>query len=114
WYLNTAVRIALPDAQPAELLATLLEIERLLGRRRAEEARWGPRPIDLDILVWGSRIVHTAELEVPHPRLAERGFALLRLIDLVGDSHLVPGLGAAGELARRVADQACDAIAVTW
>jgi 2-amino-4-hydroxy-6-hydroxymethyldihydropteridine diphosphokinase len=114
WYLNTAVRIALPDAQPAELLATLLEIERLLGRRRAEEARWGPRPIDLDLLVWGARTIRTPELDVPHPRLAERLFALLPLIDLVGESYAIPGLGPAGELARRVTDQPCDAIAVTW
>jgi len=114
WYFNTAVRITLDDAQPAELLATLLEIEQLLGRRRAGEARWGPRPIDLDLLVWGSRVIRTPELDVPHPRLAERRFALLPLIDLVGESYVVLGHGTAGELARRVADQACEAIAVTW
>jgi 2-amino-4-hydroxy-6-hydroxymethyldihydropteridine diphosphokinase len=114
WFLNTAVRIALPDAQPGELIAALLEIERLLGRRRASEARWGPRPIDLDVLVWGARIVRAPELEVPHPRLAERRFALLPLIDLVGEDFVVPGAGPAGELARRVAGQACDEIAATW
>jgi 2-amino-4-hydroxy-6-hydroxymethyldihydropteridine diphosphokinase len=114
WYLNTAVRLALDNAQPGELLATLLEIERLLGRRRTEEARWGPRPIDLDILVWASRIIHTSELDIPHPRLAERRFALLPLIDLVGDGYLVPGLGPAGELAHRVAGQACEDISAAW
>ncbi|HEX3760347.1 MAG TPA: 2-amino-4-hydroxy-6-hydroxymethyldihydropteridine diphosphokinase [Kofleriaceae bacterium] len=114
WFLNTGVRIALADAQPAELIATLLEIERLLGRRRETEARWGPRPIDLDVLVWGARIVRTPELEVPHPRLAERRFALLPLIDLVGGGFVIPGAGAAGALARRVADQPCDEVAATW
>lgn len=118
WFLNTAVRVGLADAQPGELIATLLEIERLLGRRRETEARWGPRPIDLDVLVWGARIVRTPELEVPHPRLAERRFALLPLIDLVGDGFVVPGLGAgagpAGALARRVADQPCDELAAAW
>lgn len=115
WFLNTAVRVAVVDAQPGELIATLLEIERLLGRRRETEARWGPRPIDLDVLVWGARrIACTPELEVPHPRLAERRFALLPLIDLVGESFVVPGAGPAGELARRVADQRCDEIAATW
>jgi 2-amino-4-hydroxy-6-hydroxymethyldihydropteridine diphosphokinase len=114
WFLNTAVRIALADAQPAELIATLLEIERLLGRRRAGEVRWGPRPIDLDVLVWGARIVSTPELEVPHPRLAERRFALLPLIDVTGEGFVVPGLGPAGELARGVADQPCELIAETW
>jgi 2-amino-4-hydroxy-6-hydroxymethyldihydropteridine diphosphokinase len=114
WFLNTAVRIALAGAQPGELIATLLEIERLLGRRRETEARWGPRPIDLDVLVWGARVVRTPDLEVPHPRLAERRFALLPLIDLTGEDFVVPGHGPAGALARRVADQPCDELAATW
>jgi 2-amino-4-hydroxy-6-hydroxymethyldihydropteridine diphosphokinase len=115
WFLNTAVQIALADAQPGELIAALLEIERLLGRRREIEARWGPRPIDLDVLVWGARrIARAPQLEVPHPRLAERRFALLPLIDLVGEDFVVPGAGPAGELARRVAGQRCDEIAATW
>lgn len=58
-FLNTALRLAAPDAQPGQLIATLLEIEHLLGRRRAGEARWGPRPIDLDVLVWGQRTLRT-------------------------------------------------------
>jgi 2-amino-4-hydroxy-6-hydroxymethyldihydropteridine diphosphokinase len=113
-FLNTAVRLALVDAQPGELIAALLEIELLLGRRRETEARWGPRPIDLDVLVWGTRTLHTPELEVPHPRLAERRFALLPLIDVVGEAFAISGLGTAGALARRVADQRCDEIAQTW
>lgn len=113
-FLNTAVRLALVDAQPGELIAALLEIERLLGRRRETEARWGPRPIDLDVLVWGTRTLRSPELEVPHPRLAERRFALLPLIDLVGEDFAIPGLGTAGALARRVADQRCDEIAPAW
>ena len=113
-FLNTAVCIAYADGQPAELIATVLEIERLLGRARALEARWGPRPIDLDVLVWGARIVHTPELEVPHPRLGERKFALAPLVALLGEAFVVPALGAAGALARRVADQSCDEIAAAW
>lgn len=114
WFLNTAVRLAVADAQPAELIAALLEIERLLGRWRDTEVRWGPRPIDLDVLVWGARILRTPELEVPHPRLVDRKFALLPLVDLVGEAFVVPGRGRAGDLARRVADQPCDMIADTW
>jgi 2-amino-4-hydroxy-6-hydroxymethyldihydropteridine diphosphokinase len=113
-FLNTAVRIAVADTQPAELIAALLEIERLLGRRRETEARWGPRPVDLDVLVWGARTLRTPELEVPHPRLAERRFALLPLIDLLGEDFSIPGLGPAGALARRVAEQRCDEIAEAW
>jgi 2-amino-4-hydroxy-6-hydroxymethyldihydropteridine diphosphokinase len=111
-FLNTAVCIAYADGQPAELIATVLEIERMLGRVRAE--RWGPRVIDLDVLVWGERVVRTPELEVPHPRLAERKFALAPLIALLGEAFVIPGAGVAGELARRVAGQACDEIAATW
>jgi 2-amino-4-hydroxy-6-hydroxymethyldihydropteridine diphosphokinase len=113
-YLNTAVRIALADAQPAELLATLQELERLLGRTREREAHWGPRPIDLDVLVWGARQLRIPELEVPHPRLGDRKFALAPLVALLGDDFVIPGLGAAGVLLARVAAQSCDELAPTW
>ena len=113
-FLNTAVCVAYADGQPAELIATLLEIERVLGRTREREARWGPRAIDLDVLVWGERIVATAELCVPHPRLAERKFALAPLVELVGDDFAVPGLGPAGQLLRRVAEQDCEEIDALW
>jgi 2-amino-4-hydroxy-6-hydroxymethyldihydropteridine diphosphokinase len=113
-FLNTAVRVALAEAQPDELIATLLEIERLLGRRRADEARWGPRPLDLDVLVWGARVVRTPALEVPHPRLLDRKFALAPLIDLVGAEFAIPGAGPAGAALRRVADQVCEDLAATW
>ncbi len=113
-FLNTAVCVALADGQPAELIATLLELERMLGRTRLREARWGPRTIDLDVLVWGARIVRTEELAVPHPRLAERKFALAPLVALLGEGFAVPGLATAGELVRRVAAQDCDEIAASW
>jgi 2-amino-4-hydroxy-6-hydroxymethyldihydropteridine diphosphokinase len=113
-FLNTAVQVTLDDAQPAELIATLLEIERLLGRRREHEARWGPRTLDLDVLVWGARTIRTPELEVPHPRLAERRFALAPLVDLVGAAFAIPGVGAAGAALGRVAAQGCEEVAETW
>jgi 2-amino-4-hydroxy-6-hydroxymethyldihydropteridine diphosphokinase len=113
-FLNTAVRLALDDAQPGELIAAVLEIERMLGRARDREARWGPRRIDLDVLVWGARIVRTPELEVPHPRLAERRFALAPLVALLGEAFVVPAAGMAGDLLRQVAAQRCDEIAASW
>jgi len=113
-FLNTAVAIALADAQPAELIATLLELERLLGRDRAREVRWGPRTLDLDVLVWGARQLRTPALEVPHPRLAERKFALAPLVELMGDGFVVPGRGAAGALLAQVASQSCDELAASW
>ena len=112
-FLNSALRAQLPDVQPAELIATLLEIERLLGRDREREARWGPRRIDLDILIWGARRILTPELEVPHPRLTERRFALAPLADLLPDGE-VPGHGPIVHLLDRVRDQPIEHLASTW
>jgi len=113
-FLNTAVRLALADASPGELLATLLELERLLGRTRELEVRWGPRTLDLDVLVWGARVVRTPELDVPHPRLGERKFALAPVVALLGDDFGVPGLGPAGARLRRVSAQDCEEVAAAW
>lgn len=112
-YLNSAVRLQSADVQPGELIATLLELERLLGRIRPH-ARWGPRAIDLDVLVWGDRIVRTPELEVPHPRLAERRFALEPLAALLGETFVVPEQGDLAGLLARVRTQAVEQIAETW
>jgi 2-amino-4-hydroxy-6-hydroxymethyldihydropteridine diphosphokinase len=113
-FLNTAVKLATEHVQPAELIATLLEIERLLGRDRRGEARNGPRALDLDVLLWEYRVIRSVELEVPHPRLAGRRFALEPLIALVGEAFEIPGLGPAGALLDRVRDQAVEQIAATW
>jgi 2-amino-4-hydroxy-6-hydroxymethyldihydropteridine diphosphokinase len=111
-YLNTAVRLVVPAggelAEPARLLATLLELERLLGRDRTSEVRWGPRMIDLDILLWGARVIETPALVVPHPRLAERRFALAPVVALLGDGFVAPGLGPVGDLLAGVAAQDCE------
>lgn len=112
-YLNTAVRVRMPDAQPLELISTLLELERLLGRIRPH-ARWGPRAIDLDVLVWGARRIALPELTVPHPGLGTRRFALDPLVALVGEAFEVPGLGTAGTLLAAVRDQVVEHVADTW
>jgi 2-amino-4-hydroxy-6-hydroxymethyldihydropteridine diphosphokinase len=111
-FLNTAVAWRF-DGTAAALIATVLEIEALAGRDRRGEVRWGPRAIDLDVLVWGARALRMPELEVPHPRLTERRFALLPMIDLLGEDALVAGTRL-GELARRVADQRVERISDTW
>ena len=111
-YLNTVVSWRF-DGVPAELIATILEIERLAGRDRRGEARWGPRAIDLDVLVWGDRRIDTPELVVPHPRLVERRFALLPVIDLLGGETIVAG-DRLDAHARRVATQMAEQISETW
>jgi 2-amino-4-hydroxy-6-hydroxymethyldihydropteridine diphosphokinase len=88
-FLNGAARIE-TSLGPRELLALLLEIERSLGRVREE--RWGPRTIDLDLLVYGDRILDEPGLRVPHPRLPERRFVLEPLAELDPDL-VIPGLG---------------------
>lgn len=113
-FYNTAVEIRIADLQPGELITTVLEIERLLGRDRAREVRWGPRPIDLDVLVWGARTIRTPELEVPHPRLAQRRFALAPLVDLVGEAYVIPGAASVGELLRAVASQDIEHLGDRW
>ena len=112
-FVNTAVRVRYGDGTPAELIATVLEIERLLGRERLGEPRNGPRAIDLDVLLWGKRVVRTPELEVPHPRLFERRFALQPLADLFGDELALAGT-TVGALLRRVSGQTCEQIAASW
>ena len=65
---------------PETLLAALLDVERAYGRVRAE--RWGPRLLDLDILLWGERVVDRPGLRIPHPELHRRRFALEPLAEL--------------------------------
>lgn len=88
-FLNAA--LALESAHdPVALLGELQRIEREAGRDRAQEERWGPRPLDLDVLLAGAhgeQLIDLPELVVPHPRLAERAFALAPLIEL--DASLV-------------------------
>lgn len=94
-FLNAAAAVE-TDLRPRELLDLLLRIERELGRTR-EGARYGPRTIDLDLLLYGSERVEEAGLTVPHPRLHERLFVLEPLAEL--DSSLeVPGKGTVSTL----------------
>jgi 2-amino-4-hydroxy-6-hydroxymethyldihydropteridine diphosphokinase len=84
------------DLTPRELLETLLRVERDLGRLRGG-VRWGPRTVDLDLLVFGDEEVDEPGLHVPHPRLHERRFVLEPLAEL--DPHLViPGRGTVSDL----------------
>jgi len=99
WFLNTVVEIE-TTLSPRELLTRILEIERRLGRERRE--RWGPRIIDLDLLLFGAETITEPDLSVPHPRLAERAFAVVPLADLSPGLDL-PGGGKARVLALRLA-----------
>jgi len=94
-FLNAAAAIDTVLA-PQELLDVLLAIERQLGRVR-DGTRWGPRTIDLDLLLYGDDVVDEPGLRVPHPRLQERRFVLEPLAEL--DPELaVPGAGRVSDL----------------
>jgi len=78
-FYNAAVRLEFAG-QPLQLLDLLLDIEREQGRERSQ--RWGPRTLDLDLLWIEGLVVDSERLQVPHPRLAERAFALLPLLSV--------------------------------
>jgi 2-amino-4-hydroxy-6-hydroxymethyldihydropteridine diphosphokinase len=89
-FLNAAAAVE-TGLGPRELLGLLLDVERELGRMR-DGPRFGPRTIDLDLLVYGDEVVDEPGLTVPHPRLHERAFALEPLAELDPDLVL-PGHG---------------------
>jgi 2-amino-4-hydroxy-6-hydroxymethyldihydropteridine diphosphokinase len=89
-FLNGALRLT-TELAPGPLLERLLAVEQQLGRVRSGE-RYGPRTIDLDLLLYGDEIVDEPGLRVPHPRLAERRFVLEPLAEL-DPGLVVPGLG---------------------
>ena len=101
-YLNGAAALE-TNLDPAALLAELKRIERDLGRR--DGPRWGPRPIDLDILLYGDLVLASPDLTIPHPRLRERRFVLAPLAQIAPDAiDPVTGLAVRALLARLDAD----------
>ncbi|MDZ7697094.1 MAG: 2-amino-4-hydroxy-6-hydroxymethyldihydropteridine diphosphokinase [Deltaproteobacteria bacterium] len=82
WYVNGAVRVA-TSLRPRSLLRGMLNIESLMGRER--RAKWDPRVIDLDLLLYGNEIVDQGGLTLPHPLMHERRFVLIPLVELAPD-----------------------------
>ncbi|WNJ91961.1 2-amino-4-hydroxy-6-hydroxymethyldihydropteridine diphosphokinase [Bosea sp. 685] len=98
-FLNMAALIE--TSLPAiELLALVLDIEKRQGRERLE--RWGPRTLDIDILSYGDDEIDQPGLQVPHPRLAERAFALAPL------AEIAPMLALSGQTAAKLRDKLAD------
>lgn len=103
-FVNAAVELCTKLA-PRALLDALLALERAAGRVRGG-ARWGPRVLDLDLLLYGEQSIDEDGLVIPHPRLAERAFVLLPLADLDPD-RIVPGRGRVRDLLARVDSESC-------
>lgn len=100
-YVN-AVAVIETRLEPHALLDALLLIEVNQGRLRGP-VRWQPRSIDLDLLVYGDRVIRDRRLTVPHPRMHERAFVLKPLFDLAPDLD-VPGLGPVATLLGHLPD----------
>lgn len=99
WFLNAAAELR-TSLSPQELLFVLLDIERQLGRVRT--TRWGPRVIDLDLLIFGTVEMDTPGLILPHPHLGKRAFVMVPLAEIAPGLD-IPGQGKASELAAQLA-----------
>ncbi len=102
-FVNAVVGV-LATLEPLALLGELQAIERAFGRPDVRQ-RWGPRIIDLDLLVYGRERSSGPELLLPHPGIVERNFVLYPLADIAPDLD-VPGLGRVADLGRRVSSEA--------
>lgn len=96
-FLNCVIKIN-TQLEPKKLLKKLFEIENNHGRVRLE--RWGPRTLDIDIIVFGSEFVQTKSLQIPHPRAHQRGFVLVPWSEMDPEAVL-PGHGSVAKLAER-------------
>jgi 2-amino-4-hydroxy-6-hydroxymethyldihydropteridine diphosphokinase len=80
-FINCAI-VAETNLAPPALLARAQVVERQFGRDRAQERRWGPRPLDIDLITYGDVSLDTPELTLPHPRALERAFVLVPLAEI--------------------------------
>jgi 2-amino-4-hydroxy-6-hydroxymethyldihydropteridine diphosphokinase len=94
-YLNTAL-VGSSSLEPDELLALAKALERAAGRRPGP--RFGPRPLDIDLVVWGSRELAHPEITLPHPRLRERAFFLVPLAEIAPELPVPPDGRSIAEL----------------
>lgn len=97
------------ELDPTQLVSELLSLEQRLGRRR-DGPRWGPRRIDLDLLIHGNQTVSTDQIQVPHPRIAERAFVLMPLAELAPTIEIAR-IGRVNDLLNRLGDHGCTLIA---
>lgn len=83
-FVNACIAIDTP-LNPLTLLEVLHKVERRFGRDRSRETRWGPRTLDLDLLAYEDAEIDRSDLQVPHPRLFERAFVLVPLMEIAPD-----------------------------
>ncbi|MCB1561521.1 MAG: 2-amino-4-hydroxy-6-hydroxymethyldihydropteridine diphosphokinase [Xanthomonadales bacterium] len=86
-FVNAAARLD-TALEPGVLLDVLIAVEQAAGRRR--QLRWGPRSLDLDLLLYGDRSLDSKRLQLPHPRMHQRAFVLVPLLDIAPDLEIAP------------------------
>jgi 2-amino-4-hydroxy-6-hydroxymethyldihydropteridine diphosphokinase len=96
-FVNLCIAVE-TDLTPSALLARVQAVEHALGRTRAQERRWGPRPIDIDILSYDDVALDGDDLTLPHPRLLERAFVLVPLAEIVPE-RVIAGIRVRDALA---------------
>ena len=89
FYNMTACGFVDDNLTAQELLQKINSIEAKYGRDRTQEIRFGPRPLDIDIELFGDETINTPDLEIPHPRLGERAFVLVPSLEILTDSNTV-------------------------
>ena len=95
-FINAVAKIS-TFLNPEELLTALQNIEKHHQRERVSLERWGPRTLDLDIILYGNQQIHTNKLQIPHSGMTKREFVLIPLQELEADL-IIPGKGALGKL----------------
>lgn len=104
-----AVAMLETQLAPQALLEHLLAIERIHGRLRDADLRWGPRTLDLDLLLYGDAVIHEPGLHVPHPQLHKRAFALQPLVEIAPET-VIPGVGRASDALAAMATTGIEAL----
>ena len=97
-FINACIEIE-TDLDPHALLFTLHKVEYKFGRDRTNERRWGPRTLDLDLIAYDDVSLQKPDLTLPHPRLFERAFVLVPLVEIVPD-RVIAGRSVASALAQ--------------
>ena len=97
-FINSCAAIE-TTLSPHDLLKRVQEVERTFGRDRGNERRWGPRPLDIDIIAYDDLTMNDPDLTLPHPRLFERAFVLVPLADIAGD-RIIAGMSVKDALAK--------------
>jgi len=97
-FVNACIGVS-TTLSPQDLLARAQAVEAEFGRRRAEERRWGPRTLDIDLIAYDDAALATPDLTLPHPRLFERAFVLVPLAEIAGD-RVIAGIRIRDALAK--------------